>query len=455
MFLLLLTATKALEDGSATFYRSSIAQSTGDNSTAIRVLLKDAVANKGARCLDGSPAAFYFRKGVGSGANKWYIHHQGGGWCETWDDCLGRSATDLGSSANYPANVSQKGGYFDPSPVVNPMMYNWNMVYMRYCDGGSFSGNNESVTTYKGKPLYYRGKRNREAMYDALVESYNLGGATDAVISGCSAGGLATFIHTDQWCDALAVDAPGIKCVGMPDSGFFLDYQDPRRNGTTGTSAGLGTTVSGNYHVSEPGLPLSKSPTHHLRLRLRPSLPSCRAPSPACSLTLRSPSIETLSPPQAGLKWVFETMNTTAGVNQDCINAKETGGSKTDSPAYLCQFAEHTAVYTHTPMFPLQSEYDSWQTGHVLYYPNSGADVQAMGDNITKRIGANLFGPHPRSGAFLDSCWHHCGMWNQIRIDGDLVSVAFQKWYDGLENPKAKRVWAQDKPYKCDACCQP
>ena len=42
-----------------------------------------------------------------------------------------------------------------------------------------------------------------------------------------------------------------------------------------------------------------------------------------------------------------------------------------------------------------------------------------------------------------------------LGVDGDLVSVAFQKWYDGLDSPKAKRVWAQDKPYKCDSCCKP
>lgn len=68
----------------------------------------------GAVCLDGTPGAYYHLKGTGSGANKWYIHHQGGtlirrnvwwlgshfarfnalfagGWCESMDDCLGRS----------------------------------------------------------------------------------------------------------------------------------------------------------------------------------------------------------------------------------------------------------------------------------------------------------------------------------------------------------------------------
>ena len=89
----------------------------------------------------------------------------------------------------------------------------------------------------------------------------------------------------------------------------------------------------------------------------------------------------------------------------------------------------------------------------------TGADVQVLGNNLTRRLHANLLGPHPQSGAFLDSCWHHCGGWNRIRIDGDLVSVALQKWYDSLgkaadKRPK-KRLWNQGKPYKCDACCSP
>ena len=50
------------------------------------------------------------------------------------------------------------GGYFSSDPAVNPLMYNWNKVYMRYCDGNSFSGSNASVTVYKNTTLHWRGK---------------------------------------------------------------------------------------------------------------------------------------------------------------------------------------------------------------------------------------------------------------------------------------------------------
>ncbi len=43
--------------------------------------------------------------------------------------------------------------------------------------------------------------------------------ATDVVISGCSAGGLATYLHVDLW---HSLFPSSTKVVGMPDSGFFL-----------------------------------------------------------------------------------------------------------------------------------------------------------------------------------------------------------------------------------------
>ena len=54
--------------------------------------------------------------------------------------------------------------------------------------------------------------------------------ATDVVISGCSAGGLATFLHCDHWAAAIdkattAETGAGAKVACMPDSGFFLDEE--------------------------------------------------------------------------------------------------------------------------------------------------------------------------------------------------------------------------------------
>ena len=326
------------------------------------------------------------------------MHHQGGGWCEGYADCVARSLTDLGSSKAYPPNVTEDTGYFSTDATTNPLMSNWNMVLLKYCDGASFSGNNATVNVdpATGTKLWFRGARVRALMQQSLFAK-GLAKATELVVGGCSAGGLATYLHTDQWCDALKARSPGAKCVGMPDSGFFLDFQDPRAKPfTAGEGGALGATNKGNYHD--------------------------------------------------GLKWVFELQNATSGVSADCIAAFP------EEEQYRCMFAEHSAVYQHTPFFPLQSKYDSWQTHHVLY-DSSPPSVNTLGANITSRLLA-LSKANKGWGGFIDACHHHCGFWDRVRIDGDLVGDAMVKWYAGVDDPTAKKVWNEDNVYPCDTCCK-
>ena len=89
-------------------------------------------------CLDGSPPGYFIGKGSGSGASKWIIHQGGGGWCASNDECLQRSRTELGSSKLWPASFPL-GGIFSDNKTVNGEFYNWNVVYLGYCDGSSFS----------------------------------------------------------------------------------------------------------------------------------------------------------------------------------------------------------------------------------------------------------------------------------------------------------------------------
>ncbi len=58
-----------------------------------------------------------------------------------------------------------------------------------------------------------------------------LGGATDLVVSGCSAGGLATFLHTDQWCAAVPkakpAPAPSLPLAGLRVANFGWGWLGP------------------------------------------------------------------------------------------------------------------------------------------------------------------------------------------------------------------------------------
>ncbi|CAI7808205.1 unnamed protein product [Closterium sp. NIES-54] len=67
----------------------------------------------GAKCLDGSPPAYYFRAGAGAGRRKWHVHLPTGGWCFSPRECLNRTNSPLGSSrfwARHLPAVIENGG---------------------------------------------------------------------------------------------------------------------------------------------------------------------------------------------------------------------------------------------------------------------------------------------------------------------------------------------------------
>lgn len=75
---------------------------------------------KDAYCLDGTAPMYYHRPGTGSGANKWFVFHQGGGWCVPGTDCYNRAQGNLGSSKAYPTTMNLNSGYYSTDASVNP-----------------------------------------------------------------------------------------------------------------------------------------------------------------------------------------------------------------------------------------------------------------------------------------------------------------------------------------------
>ena len=143
---------------------------------------------------------------------------------------MSRSKSALGSSKGFKPTEDIAGGYFDNTELINPLMWNWTKVFLPYTDGGSQTGNRNDPVKVGNETIYYRGHRILNAMIPAL-KAKGLASATEVVISGCSAGGLSTFLHADEWGAAL----PTAKVTAMPDSGFFLDF-----NATAGGGYGAG-----------------------------------------------------------------------------------------------------------------------------------------------------------------------------------------------------------------------
>lgn len=360
----------------------------------VRVDLTTAQNKDGAACLDGSVPVMYYRAGTGDGVNKFHVFFEGGGWCGGIDDqlsscqdsCAHRAGTGLGSSDGYPAAANFDDGYMATNPAVNPLSYNWNTVYVKYCDGASFSGNNDttdSTSSNTSLTLHWRGFRILNGVFAELATNYGWGASTtDVLISGCSAGGLTTWLHSQHIYDTY-VKPFGIaptNFLAMPDSGFFLEWEG-----------------NGKYITA--------------------------------------------------MQWLIEWQNTSAALNQGCMAAHK-------GDEYKCMFAQETAPYENIRMFPLQSRFDSWQSGCELG-SSDAAQINAYGANLT----ANFEAMYIKGGdyaamhsGFLDSCYHHCGEWNAFQIDGMTASQAqFEFYYGNLTHDK---FFFQDETYPCSTCCK-
>ncbi|KRH07734.1 hypothetical protein GLYMA_16G107300v4 [Glycine max] len=180
--------------------------------------VENAVA-KGAVCLDGSPPAYHFHKGSGAGINNWIVHFEGGGWCNNVTTCLSRRDTRLGSSKKMDTSLSFSG-FFSNSKKFNPDFYDWNRIKVRYCDGSSFTGDVEAVDPKTN--LHFRGARVFAVVVEDLLAK-GMKNAQNAIISGCSAGGLASILNCDRFKSLLPATTK-VKCLA--DAGFFINVKD-------------------------------------------------------------------------------------------------------------------------------------------------------------------------------------------------------------------------------------
>nr|AFK45147.1 unknown [Lotus japonicus] len=180
--------------------------------------VQSAVA-KGAVCLDGSPPAYHFHKGFGAGINNWIVHFEGGAWCNNVTTCLARRDTRLGSSKKMSQTLSFSG-FFSNGQKFNPDFYNWNRIKVRYCDGSSFTGDVEAVDPKTN--LHFRGGRIFVAVVEDLLAN-GMKNAQNAILSGCSAGGLTSILQCDRF-RSLIPAAAKVKCLS--DAGYFINLKD-------------------------------------------------------------------------------------------------------------------------------------------------------------------------------------------------------------------------------------
>ncbi|KAJ0802260.1 putative pectinacetylesterase/NOTUM [Helianthus annuus] len=318
-----------------------------ESSEEVGITIIESAVAKGAVCLDGSPPAYQLDKGFGDGVNNWLVHIQGGGWCHTIEDCVYRKTMDngLGSSKLMPELYFS--GILSNKADQNPNFYNWNRVYMRYCDGSSFTGDVDEVDTVNN--LYFRGARVFTAIVEELM-SIGMKDAQNALLSGCSAGGLASILNCDKFRGFFPSNTR-VKCV--PDAGYFAHVKD----------------LSGEYRFEQY---YDKVVTLHGSATNLPS---------GCTSSMK-PS--------------------------------------------LCFYPQYAMQYIKTPIFVVNSAYDTWQVFNILASyeadPNgeftkckndlkecSATQRQRLQDFRSDFLGAlSVVTNSSTKGMFVNTCYTHC-----------------------------------------------
>ncbi|CAD5174541.1 pectin acetylesterase 8-like [Musa acuminata AAA Group] len=355
-------------------------------------LLHSAVA-KGAVCLDGSPPAYHFSPGSGSGANNWLVHMEGGGWCRNVEECLERKNNFRGSSNHMkPLSFS---GILGKSKKYNPDFYNWNRVKIRYCDGSSFTGDVERVDPATN--LHYRGARVWLAiMEDLLAKGMNK--AENALLSGCSAGGLASILHCDKFRSLLPASAK-VKCFS--DAGYFIDGKDI--TGTTSIRSLYNDVV--NLHGSGKNLPSS------------------------CTSSL-SPSL------------CFFPQNVVP---------------KMSTPLFILN-AAYDAWQIKNTLAPSSADpHKSWNACKLNITSCSSDQLEKMQDFRSEFLRALPASGNSSTGMFIISCYAHCqsgsrDIWSGTdspMIDKMSIAKAVGDWYSGRS--VVRKI---DCPYPCNSSCR-
>ena len=203
--------------------KSATTSPTDESTNTPMTLYKlDKAAKAGAVCLDGSPPAYYHRPGIGPNERSWIIHFNGGAWCFDANACIERSHGSLGSTKKLPKSPPIIQGINSPNPTVNPDFYDWNLVWVVYCDGASFTGNREKpiISKSSGQTIYLRGKRVLNAIINDLLYNRDFKSAESVILTGSSAGSMAAIFQADYIASKFA---PTVPVRVLADAGFFID----------------------------------------------------------------------------------------------------------------------------------------------------------------------------------------------------------------------------------------
>lgn len=369
-------------------YEAEIANANtnlGDASGAVAplTLLPQDKGNESPACLDGSPYGFYFIPST-TNSTKWTISIRGGGWCYDEVDCLYRANTSLGSSLHDPAQ--------DGCGCLNPnedgtMDSNCNCLQLPYSDGASFAGYRAEPWAVPGtkQVITFRGIKNLDGVVDFALGK-GMKEATEVVVTGGSAGGLSTFLHTDRVAAKVRAFAPDVKVRAAPVVGYFLDHDNFKH--TTGFPGG-------------------------------PNTPTWSTPGTGANYT-------------NWMKYIYTMQNLTFGADGGLTKACQ--AVHPDEP-WLCFMSPRMQDVLETPFFMFNSKYDAWQLGNIFQSDWETQEEQKAvlqyGKDFLTQLAPVYTGAETKNGGMITSCICHCCNWPVFVVEGKTSFEHYADWYYG------------------------
>jgi len=372
-----------------------------------------------ARCLDGTPGAYYVNlatskmrrqdggksKGDPSALGEderddrgyegyatertWVIMLQGGGECVAAPGCAERAGTARGSSELLPDEIVYDRGIqtVASDDVQKSLPFsNANMVTVAYCSGDLYTGRAQEADV---TGMWHSGSYIVEAVLQELIRAYGMTNADVILLAGRSAGGIGLVAQVDAWADLIRERLPveaksSVKIVGAPFAGFhffhnettFIERGDDAKEKTGGASRRGDDAL--NY------IPWDEDSFKRYveYWRAQDSLPD------ACTMS------------HAGKEW-------------------------------RCIVAEHSFKTIRTPLFFSQALTDSVV---MRLHDNFGGDLTkrkqikfaAKWSKTMRRALAPIL-KHPSAGLFAAQCYMHTDF-DDVSIDGVSHQTALAEW---------------------------
>jgi hypothetical protein len=362
-----------------------------------------------AQCLDGSQGSYYFRPSS-AGSTKTKIFYQGGGWCVSDGDCYARSLTSIGTSNGLAPTSPEPAGY---------------------C-GSAFLSDNATVNP-------------TTADWNAIFVPYCDGSAYTG-----SRLAPVNFTHDSSQHSYIYYRGAYVR------DGLIADWLAQGIIGPTTTDIAIGGCSAGGHAV---WLHLD---AHAEKMRAGGVPAAARITGLSDAGFFLDHVTEGGSQYRSQLfEWGFGAWNATPALSASCIAVF----------GWKCIMPQYTARFITTPLFMVNSRYDSCQLGGCeLMLPapigpwaamsaSSQVAARQYSKDFDTAVAASGFSEMPQHGGFLVSCIVHCNAgdsawWTSAAAAGaGGANLTMNLAYDAWLNKRAGASWYSDN---CDLpTCNP